>query len=318
VARLVELVGRRHAEALLVEAARLDATRALEAGLAHAITDDEPLRAAAELELARLRTAQRRGPRGARAVLADLAGAARLRLRRADPARPELERATALAAELVQRTARGHDVRALEIDALAELALSGAARRLAAHHRHAHAPLPEAAKQEAEAMHTAMVLEALALVDAGASAADVDRAARLFGFASPPLASLEHTGRDVLALRVERLRRARGDRFDDATATRTVRPRRHVLEELQQRMALRFVNEAFFAREAGVADEIALDLAAVRHGGFPAFRGGPFEYVETIGAGEIATRLAHLAREVHPRFSAAPGLAAWTREAAAR
>jgi 3-hydroxyacyl-CoA dehydrogenase / enoyl-CoA hydratase / 3-hydroxybutyryl-CoA epimerase len=77
--------------------------------------------------------------------------------------------------------------------------------------------------------------------------------------------------------------------------------------EIAQRCALRLVDEAARCYEAGlVTGARDGDVGAVRGVGFPAFRGGPFRYVDEVGAGEVVRRLERLARERGARFTPAP------------
>jgi 3-hydroxyacyl-CoA dehydrogenase / enoyl-CoA hydratase / 3-hydroxybutyryl-CoA epimerase len=77
--------------------------------------------------------------------------------------------------------------------------------------------------------------------------------------------------------------------------------------EVAQRCALRFVDEAARCYGQGViASARDGDVGAVRGAGFPAFRGGPFRYVDEVGAGEIVRRLERLGRTHGTRFEPAP------------
>ena len=81
--------------------------------------------------------------------------------------------------------------------------------------------------------------------------------------------------------------------------------RRHFdAEALQQRLGLMMVNEAVRCLADGVLNTPTDgDLGAVFGLGFPPFRGGPFRYVDTVGAGVIVERLQRLEREHGPRFA---------------
>lgn len=77
-------------------------------------------------------------------------------------------------------------------------------------------------------------------------------------------------------------------------------------EEVQNRMCLMMVNEAALCLQ----DDILLnptdgDLGAVMGLGFPPFLGGPFRYIDRLGADEIVKRLEILEGQHGPRFTPA-------------
>jgi 3-hydroxybutyryl-CoA dehydrogenase len=77
--------------------------------------------------------------------------------------------------------------------------------------------------------------------------------------------------------------------------------------EIQERIVLAVVNEAWYARGEGVASPADIDLALRLGVGHPM---GPFERTEQLGgASAVARRLADLARDA-PRFVPAPALVA--------
>jgi 3-hydroxyacyl-CoA dehydrogenase/enoyl-CoA hydratase/3-hydroxybutyryl-CoA epimerase len=78
-------------------------------------------------------------------------------------------------------------------------------------------------------------------------------------------------------------------------------------EEIQMRCALQMVNEALLC----FSEEILRsprdgDVGAVFGLGFPPFRGGPFRYVETLGAAEILRRVRGYEMRFGRRFTPAP------------
>jgi 3-hydroxyacyl-CoA dehydrogenase/enoyl-CoA hydratase/3-hydroxybutyryl-CoA epimerase len=84
--------------------------------------------------------------------------------------------------------------------------------------------------------------------------------------------------------------------------------RRHVAAgDLVDRLALLMVNEAVWCLEEDViASPRDGDAGAVLGLGFPPFRGGPFRYVDSAGAGSIVGRMEELARSHGKRFTPAP------------
>ncbi|MGH7663692.1 MAG: fatty acid oxidation complex subunit alpha FadJ [Gemmatimonadaceae bacterium] len=79
------------------------------------------------------------------------------------------------------------------------------------------------------------------------------------------------------------------------------------VEEMQQRTVLAMVNEAVHCLEDGVLRSARDgDVGAVFGIGFPPFRGGPFRYVDALGAAVVARRLEALDDRFTPRFAPAP------------
>jgi 3-hydroxyacyl-CoA dehydrogenase / enoyl-CoA hydratase / 3-hydroxybutyryl-CoA epimerase len=73
--------------------------------------------------------------------------------------------------------------------------------------------------------------------------------------------------------------------------------------EIQQRTVLAMVNEAVRCLEEGVLREPRDgDVGAVFGIGFPAFRGGPFRYIDTVGPAQIVRQLEALNDRFPPRF----------------
>ena len=80
-------------------------------------------------------------------------------------------------------------------------------------------------------------------------------------------------------------------------------------EEIAWRCALQFVNEACRCFGEGILRSARDgDIGAVFGLGFPPFRGGPFRFVDQIGAKEVLGRLRELEKKHGPRFSPAPVL----------
>jgi 3-hydroxyacyl-CoA dehydrogenase/enoyl-CoA hydratase/3-hydroxybutyryl-CoA epimerase len=79
------------------------------------------------------------------------------------------------------------------------------------------------------------------------------------------------------------------------------------VEEIQMRCALALVNEAVRCLGEGVLRRASDgDVGAVFGLGFPAFRGGPFRYVDTLGAAETLRRVQAYADRFGERWRPAP------------
>jgi 3-hydroxyacyl-CoA dehydrogenase/enoyl-CoA hydratase/3-hydroxybutyryl-CoA epimerase len=80
-------------------------------------------------------------------------------------------------------------------------------------------------------------------------------------------------------------------------------------EDIAWRCALQFVNEACRCFGDGILRSARDgDIGAVFGLGFPPFRGGPFRFVDQVGAKEVVGRLRELEKQLGPRFSPAPVL----------
>ena len=80
-------------------------------------------------------------------------------------------------------------------------------------------------------------------------------------------------------------------------------------DEIAQRCALAFVNEAALCYGEGILRSARDgDIGAIFGLGFPPFRGGPFRYVDTVGAKEIVRRLERFRDRLGNRFAPAPVL----------
>lgn len=77
-------------------------------------------------------------------------------------------------------------------------------------------------------------------------------------------------------------------------------------QEIQERMALRMVNEAVYClQEEVLASPVDGDIGAVFGLGFPPFRGGPFFYIDQLGADKVLDKLNRLVDDYGPRFQPA-------------
>ncbi|MBX6333114.1 MAG: fatty acid oxidation complex subunit alpha FadJ, partial [Gemmatimonadaceae bacterium] len=76
--------------------------------------------------------------------------------------------------------------------------------------------------------------------------------------------------------------------------------------EMQQRCVLAMVNEAVRCLEEGILRSPRDgDVGAVFGIGFPPFRGGPFRYIDTVGASNIVRQLEVYRGRFAPRFTPA-------------
>jgi 3-hydroxyacyl-CoA dehydrogenase/enoyl-CoA hydratase/3-hydroxybutyryl-CoA epimerase len=191
---------------------------------------------------------------------------------------------------------------------------------------------------------SAYMNEAGRLLDEGASIESIDKALVDFGFPVGPITLLDEVGIDVggkvgqvlgeafgaRAAPSEALRRVvesgrtgrKGKsgfyRYDDAGAKGEVDAtvydllpnggvRREVdAWEIQQRCVLAMVNEALLCLEEGVLRSPRDgDVGAVFGIGFPPFRGGPFRYVDSVGASRTVDELEALDDRFPGRFTPA-------------
>ncbi|MFK7988102.1 MAG: fatty acid oxidation complex subunit alpha FadJ [Sandaracinaceae bacterium] len=82
-------------------------------------------------------------------------------------------------------------------------------------------------------------------------------------------------------------------------------------DEIAQRCALMFVNEACLCFGEGILRSARDgDIGAIFGLGFPPFRGGPFRYVDAVGAREIVSRMQRFRDRLGNRFAPAPVLLA--------
>jgi len=85
-------------------------------------------------------------------------------------------------------------------------------------------------------------------------------------------------------------------------------PRREIpLRDMAERCVLAMVNEAVHCLGDGaISSPRDGDVGAILGLGFPPFRGGPFRYVDALGASAVAARLEALAAAHGARFTPAP------------
>ena len=180
------------------------------------------------------------------------------------------------------------------------------------------------------------------LLAEGASVEAIDDAMVAWGFPVGPVVLIDEVGIDVGAKIATIMEKAYGDRLqapgnfarlleddrmgrkngrgfyryedgkkqgvDDTVYAVIGQERRSEIpaEVIQERLALPMVNEAARCFEEGILRSARDgDVGAVFGLGFPPFRGGPFAYVDSVGARHVVDRLDALAAEHGGRFAAA-------------
>jgi len=197
---------------------------------------------------------------------------------------------------------------------------------------------------------SAYMNEAGRLLDEGASIEAIDDALVDFGFPVGPITLLDEVGIDVGGKVGLVLTEAFGARMAPAESMRKVvaagrtgrkgnsgfyrydadgkkgavdgsvyaligGARREIdRDEIVQRCVLAMVNEAAYCLEEGILRSTRDgDIGAVFGLGFPPFRGGPFRYIDSVGAGRIVEELEDLHARFAPRFRPAEVLFRWGR-----
>jgi 3-hydroxyacyl-CoA dehydrogenase/enoyl-CoA hydratase/3-hydroxybutyryl-CoA epimerase len=77
--------------------------------------------------------------------------------------------------------------------------------------------------------------------------------------------------------------------------------------DIQLRGGMMMVNEAAYCLQEGVIENpLDGDIGAIFGLGFPPFRGGPFRYIDSLGANTVVSIMEDLAERYGPRFKPAP------------
>jgi 3-hydroxyacyl-CoA dehydrogenase/enoyl-CoA hydratase/3-hydroxybutyryl-CoA epimerase len=185
--------------------------------------------------------------------------------------------------------------------------------------------------------------EAAWLLSEGASVEGIDAALERFGFPVGPITLMDEVGLDVGAKVGAVMQKAFGERMaapssmdqllrDDRKGRKNGRGfyayekgkkgavdasvygvfgqgkdrKDPPVSEIQDRVALQMVNEAARCLQDGILRSARDgDVGAIFGLGFPPFLGGPFTYVDRLGADEVVRRLDGLARRFGERFEAA-------------
>lgn len=195
--------------------------------------------------------------------------------------------------------------------------------------------------------------EAAQLLTEGVSVDDVDRALVDWGFPVGPLHLLDDVGIDIASHVATEMQSAFGERLRapealaalradhrqgrkngrgfylygrgpraekrvDDTVYQALRIRPHTKpmpEEISLRCTVALVNEALRCLDEGILRSARDgDVGAVFGIGFPPFRGGPFRYVDVLGAPEVLRRTRSLEQRFGARFEPAPLLVEMARK----
>jgi len=187
--------------------------------------------------------------------------------------------------------------------------------------------------------------EAILLLEEGAFVEQIDQAIREFGFPVGPVALFDEVGIDVGAHVANTMREIfdkRGVKTSDKSAELVADgyhgrknrkgfykyehssarkkevnseiysffggPERVSMEAhyIQERVVLMMVNEAVHCLQEGILDSaVDGDLGAVLGLGFPPFLGGPFRYIDRVGASVVTERLERCRKSAGERFKPA-------------
>lgn len=217
-----------------------------------------------------------------------------------------------------------------EKDALA------AARGLVARLGRLPAPVASALGFLVNRVLTPYLMEAILMIDEGASPASVDAAAERFGMAMGPATVADRVGLDICLHVADALREGLdqpmpdapdwlkkkvedGDlgvktgaglyAYDDDGKPKKGGEAAKPDDEMADRMILPMLNaSAASLREKVVEDAETLDAALIFAAGFAPFRGGPAAYARTRGVDDVKAALAALEKVHGPRFAPDEGL----------
>ncbi|MBL9021646.1 MAG: hypothetical protein JNL21_05575 [Myxococcales bacterium] len=301
--RITQLAGLDVAVELGARGTIVDAVRAQELGLVDAIADQERARERALSLISLPRAAsRRRRSLGAslrtRAPIDDVRAALRARHDVGFPAELAI-------VDLLEAICDGEDTAAIEVRGFGELVLSTTARNLRALRRAARSSEVSGLEPGATSpLVTRLLAHGLSYA---ADAAAVSRPNETFVWQI-----FEPLHQETRALVKDGVAPARVETaLADWGLERELRlgpgagaGTKIARELIQMRCVLPLVAEALRALEEGrISSADQGDVASVFLGGFPAFRGGVFRYVDDVGAAELRERLLVFAREFGPRYA---------------
>ena len=173
--------------------------------------------------------------------------------------------------------------------------------------------------------------EAIICYSEGIPGAAIDKAALKFGMPMGPIELVDTVGLDVAAsvgkimadfhgqalpdaFKVEEGKRGKKDgqglyRWENDKPVKPPLPSGYQAPtDLEDRLVLALLNEAVSCRHDGVvADADLLDAGVIFGTGFAPFRGGPIQYIRSVGAATLKARLEQLAARYGDRFTPRPG-----------
>jgi 3-hydroxyacyl-CoA dehydrogenase/enoyl-CoA hydratase/3-hydroxybutyryl-CoA epimerase len=173
--------------------------------------------------------------------------------------------------------------------------------------------------------------EAIVCYGEGIPGAAIDKAALKFGMPMGPIELVDTVGLDVAAsvgkimadfhgqvmpdaFKVEPGKRGKKDgqglyKWENDKPVKPPLPNDYQAPaDLEDRLVLSLLNEAVSCLHDGVvADADLLDAGVIFGTGFAPFRGGPIEYIRSVGAATLKARLEQLAARYGDRFRPRPG-----------
>ena len=173
--------------------------------------------------------------------------------------------------------------------------------------------------------------EAIVCYSEGIPGAAIDKAALKFGMPMGPIELVDTVGLDVAAsvgkimadfhgqalpdaFKVEEGKRGKKDgqglyRWENDKPVKPPLPSGYQAPtDLEDRLVLALLNEAVSCLHDGVvADADLLDAGVIFGTGFAPFRGGPIQYIRSVGAATLKARLEQLAARYGDRFTPRPG-----------